>query len=267
MSHDPLFIVTCAPLVRWAREIWLLSSHHSTPDDVLDGLTMHKAAQLISCTKVEDLPQGPIRAVASALHHLGWSLDQAHIINMRDHTLDLTSQSPAMLKHYIRRAYDILRDKEATDKILNKGNWPHETPPAWGTIRRFLRSRKIVKDNKEAILQLMYGTTPHSHWLWTHGWQVSPPCNLCKKHIDNTHILSGCGELPPQEVNYSNWSARLVQKAIPPKLATKQGYQCYIDGKPVCWELFHFDITMPIYTDGSAKHVQLPEIAVCAAAA
>ncbi len=68
------------------------------------------------------MPQGPIRAVASALHHLGWSLDQAHIINMKDLTFDLTSQSPAMLKHYIRRAYETMRDKEATDKIFNRGN-------------------------------------------------------------------------------------------------------------------------------------------------
>ena len=109
---------------------------------MLDGLTMHKATQLISGTNVEDLPQGPLRAVAAALLHLGWSLEQAHIIRMADTSLDLTSQSPAMLKHYIRRAFVSLRDKEATHAIVCRGNWPHEDPPAWGTIRRFLRSRK-----------------------------------------------------------------------------------------------------------------------------
>ena len=44
--------------------------------------------------------------------------------------------------------------------------------------------------------------------------------------------------MPPQEVNHIKWSGRLIQRLIPPKLATKQGYQCYIDGKPVLWELF-----------------------------
>ncbi len=266
-THDPLFTVISAPLVRWAREIWLLSSHHSTPDDVLDGLTMHKAAQAIAGTKVDELPQGPLRAMASALNVLGWNLEQAHIIKTNGQTIDLTCHSPAMLKFYIKRAYDCVREKEATDKIVSRGNWPHDSPPAWSTIRRFLRSTKVGKDHKEAILQLMYGTTPHSHWLWSHGWQISPTCNLCKKHIDNTHLLGGCSEMPPQNTDLRNWSDRLIQRKIPPKLATKPGYQCYIDGKPVAWELFHFDMNMPIYTDGSAKHVQLPEIAVCAAAA
>ena len=221
----------------------------------------------MSSTKVDDLPQGPLRAIASALQHLGWSLDKPHIFNTKNQTLDLTTHSPAMLKHHVRRAYDILRDKEATDKIKSRGIWPHTATPAWGTIRRFQRSGKASRDQKETILQLMYGTTPHSLWLWQHGWQVSPTCNLCKKHMDNTHVLSGCSELPPQDANFIDWSDRLIQKQVPPMLATKLGHQCYVDGKPVPWKLFHFDSTMPIYTDGSAKHVQLPEIAVCAAAA
>jgi hypothetical protein len=267
VSHDPLFTTICVPLVRWAREIWLLSSQQRTPDDVLDGLTMHGASRLIANTEVEDLPQGPIRAVSAALHHLGWSLPQAHIISMNDQRLDLTTQSPAMLKHYIRRAYESLRDQEATAKITSRGHWTHDTPPAWGIIRRFLKSKKVERAHKETILQLMYGTTPHQQWLWVHGWKVSPTCDLCNKHIDDAHVLKGCGELPPQEGNFRNWSIRLRQKKVPAKLDTKNGFQCFIDGKAVDWENFYFDIAMPIYTDGSAKNVQLPEIAVCAAAA
>jgi hypothetical protein len=267
VNHDPLFTVICAPLMRWAREIWLLSSHQKMPDDVLDGLTMHKAAQVIQGNKVHDITQGPIRAIASALNQLSWSLDQAHIIRMADSTIDLTTNSPAMLKHYIRSAYSKQRDQEATRCITARGVWNHDLPPAWPTIRRFLKSTKVETNRKEAILQLLYGTTPHSHWLWKHGWQIEPVCILCKKHVDNTHILCGCAEMPPPKRTYLNWSNSLIQKKVPPKLCTTKGCLCYLDGKSTDWKQFFFDSKQPIYTDGSAKHVQLPEIAVCSAAA
>ena len=53
----------------------------------------------------------------------------------------------------------------------------------------------------------------------------------------------------------------------PPRDVVRESIRCFINGFPIEWKDFWFDPGKPIYTDGSAKDVAWPAIAVASSAA
>ena len=92
---------------------------------------------------------------------------------------------------------------------------------------------------------------------------MSPSCDQCGCDIDIDHIAGGCAS----QTNIRKEMCRALRATkIPEKQKLKPEVLYFINGWPVDKCNFRFDNSGPIFTDGSAKHVQWTEIAVASAA-
>ena len=143
--NDPYFKAKSAPILRWAREVWLSLGPPSKyrHSDVLSGLELHRIANILKKTQPGDLPQGPLRALGSALKWFGWTMDQAFLIKChKGLTLDLTAGSPAMLRFYLIEAAASKINDELNSILLARDQiGTHK--PNWEVIHRFMKKQML----------------------------------------------------------------------------------------------------------------------------
>ena len=263
-DNDPSFRARSAPLLRWAREIWLATDPHKRrPRDTLKYHEMHEAHAKIAGDSV--LPQGPAKAIRASLEWFGWKMPMAHIfINNKGDELDMERGSPAMLKHYMRIDHEDLANKDCDKCIHLRGTPLNEDEKLdWYLIRKILRKKKRSAKIKSTLLEILYGTVPTPNWLWAHGWKVSPRCTQCGCDNNIDHLAGGCAA----QTNIRKEVCKALRTvAIPEKQKLKPDVLYFINGWPADKDDFVFDNGCPIYTDGSAKNVQWPDIAVASAA-
>jgi hypothetical protein len=259
--HDPLFVAVFQPIFRWAREVWLSSHPDPAHSDVLSAAELTAAAHRILQHDRIPLPQGPLLAMHSSLHFLKWRLAPPYgLADENGNPLDLSHGSPALLRHYVRNRFQAIQERCLEERFALRPNGAVQTPH-WPFIRRFLASKRPNKRQKTSLLSILYGTLPTPAWLSTHGWNVSPHCEVCRQLCDLTHLIYGCHS--PHNVDANEL---LGHSHIPPRLGIAP-MRATVHGWEVPTDQFHFEQGIPVYTDGSAIHVQYPEIACSAAAA
>ena len=143
----PLVHATAAPIMRYAREVW---AHAHAPKD-------HKPGDLLSARELSDLwwavkqvkhplkknPQGPVRAIAASLLHLGWTFKSPTTVLTRNgDTMDITIGTPRMLHTYIVADFHHKANGTLTTNLRDKGTWTSDEDPDWVTIREFLVHEK-----------------------------------------------------------------------------------------------------------------------------
>ena len=176
-DNDPSFRARSAPLLRWAREIWVATdTQKRRPRDTLKYFEMHEAHQRI--IGEHNLPQGPARAIKACLDWLGWKMPMAHLLVTEEgEELDMERGSPAMLKHYIRIAHENKANLNC-DKVLELRGTPLALGKQidWFLLRKILRKKNLSAKIKATVLEILYGTVPTPSWLWAHGWKIKPRC-------------------------------------------------------------------------------------------
>jgi hypothetical protein len=263
-ENDPSYRARSAPILRWAREIWLATDPaRRRPRDTLKYHELHEAhARFIGA---HSLPQGPARAIKDSLSWFGWTMPKPHILlTSTGEELDMEMGSPAMLKHYLIRAHEEKADK-ACEEVINQRGTPLSCGEKldWFLIRKILRKKKIPAKVKTTILEIVYGTAPTPSWLWAHGWQISPTCDQCGCQKDIDHLASGCA---PRDNIRKLICKALTTIKVPEKCNVFSEIKYFVNGCLMDKKKFRFQPDEPIFTDGSAKNIQWPELAVAASA-
>jgi Reverse transcriptase (RNA-dependent DNA polymerase) len=257
-EQDPLYISIAAPLTRWAREVWMATDPHGPQDtDILSHTELVVAARAIQDPN-RTLPQGPLLAVRQALAQLGWTMQLPyHYCNHTGFTLNLAEGTPALLRHHISTRFASLQERMLRDKLYDR---PSAIVPHWPLVRRLVHTKKLQRHHKSALMSALYGTLPAPAWLAGHGWQVEAKCVHCGEDRTAYHEAVGCGEACPLR-------ALLSHTTVPPRLQCDDAIQAYRNGTKVDEQDITFQAGIPIYTDGSAAHVQYSELATAAGAA
>jgi hypothetical protein len=260
-THDPLYIAVLQPIYRWAREVWLSSHPDPAHSDVLTAAELTAAAHRLLQHDRIPLPQGPLLALHSSLFFLKWRLAPPYgLLDENNQSLDLSHGSPALLKHYVRNRFQRIQEACLEARFALRPNGAVQQPH-WPLVRRFLGSKRATKKQKTSLLSILYGTLPTPAWLSLHGWNVQPMCDICHSLCDLTHLAYGCHS--PQPLLVGDLLGRID---IPPRVGTAP-MKATIHGWDTPVDEFYFEQGVPVYTDGSAIHVQFPEIACSAAAA
>ena len=268
-TNDPGFIARSAPILRWAREMWMITGNsQDRHGDCLGGYEAHGICNILNDeAKSSNLPQGPVRAIADSLKWFNWTMPKA-ILLLDDllQELDMSLGTPAMLKSFLVASFQRKTMKINKATIAGRpNNLPAETN--WAAILKIIRSRKVAPSIKQVVLEVIYGTLPTPHWLWNHGWQISNTCKGCGEIDDFQHALTGCHGSKEEQQLLQKWKTGMVHIPLPPLLRTKEGFFCSVNGFPCALQDFCFDYSRPIYTDGSAKDIGWAGIAVASAAA
>ena len=83
--------------------------------------------------------QGPIRALAAALCHIGWLHNgPTTMTSATGITMDLTAGTPTMLNKYLIEDYKKLVDDKITEHLRNREVCHPNLELDWYTIRKFL---------------------------------------------------------------------------------------------------------------------------------
>jgi hypothetical protein len=258
VEQDPWYIAISAPLVRWAREVWMATDPAGPTDS--DVLTHHElvlAARTIQNTD-QALPQGPLLAVRQALSFLGWTIQLPyHFCNHTGQLLNLSAGTPACLRHHIRNRFASLQERQLRDRLHER---PTAIVPHWPLVRRLVHSKQLQRHHKSALMSAIYGTLPSPAWLAAHGWKIEGTCRHCGQDRTAHHEAAGCGHPCPLR-------SLLAATQVPPKLDTEDGIIAYRNGTRVPEQDITFQAGIPIYTDGSAAHVHYPELATASGAA
>jgi hypothetical protein len=266
-NYDPGFRAVAQPLMRWAREVWMQDHPADVHPDRLSPEELRLAQRLLAQPAREALPQGPLAAVAEALHTLQWTMVLPHACGPAENPLqyDMTIDSPNMLAHFIRQRYEKIR----LGHVMGTLNGRHTPLPPedihWSLVTRFLRSRKIPATAKAALLSFLHGSYPSPAWQWALGWRMESVCLHCQQPLTARHVLNDCENTRL----YDRIIAALRKFPIPAPRTDDDIYTGDIvrkvQGFPDEWPQFQFAPGSPLFTDGSAIHVNYPEIAQAAA--
>ena len=175
IEQDPWFTSVAQPVLRWAREVWVVSTDmHKRPGDALRFTELEQTAEKIYEITGKDPgvarsrgmeKQDPIRATAAGLTELGWDIkSHRYIKNHKGEEFDLYFATPAMLKHKIAERMDDIRWEraQAVLKCQCLGDVNREL------VQPILRSKKIGSATKSMILCLFNLAVPTDEWLNTY---------------------------------------------------------------------------------------------------
>ena len=216
-SSHPLYKCISAPILRYAREVWLSTRWPADlmPKDVLkpqELVGMWWAAKHMAPPFTKEV-QGPIRALAAALCHIGWQHSSPTVmITATGTVLDLTAGSPAMLKKYIIDDYKKLVDDKIMEHLLSREVFHPLHVMDWYTIRKFLLHRVPTSRDKSSLLQYLSGNNLTPAWLHSHGWVIDHKCPCGE--VDNIgHWLAGC---PARDVHQEAhcWCCKIARNHI-----------------------------------------------------
>ena len=170
-----------------------------------------------------------------------------------------------MLRYYLKLAYEAVTPAGLNDKLVQRGTIAPGEKVDWLCFTRAMARLVLPLPATNRLLEMLYGTVPTPMWLWAHGWQCESICTLCNQQLDLEHCLQGCFQVGAEVT--TKWKRAILEITPPPIEDVREGIFAFINGRPIPWEVFHFDEGAPIYTDGSAKHVRWPAIAVAASSA
>jgi len=73
VTYDPGYKVSAQQILRWAREVWMSDHPQDIHPDRLTSRELTQAQRIFSRHGPEELPQGPLAAIAGALAALQWT--------------------------------------------------------------------------------------------------------------------------------------------------------------------------------------------------
>jgi hypothetical protein len=262
-TYDPGYKITAQPILRWAREVWMSDHPATIHPDRLTAVELTQAQRMFSQRPPDELPQGPLAAIAGSLEALCWTAVIPSCMGPPDNptALNMTVGSPTMLAHFVRCRYEELRFGRLKDRMDSRACPVPFDRIHWPLLGRFLRSKKTPVSSKSALLSALYGSFPSPLWLWRHGWKIDRDCIHCGRPLDLRHVLNGCED----EGLFQKFTAALTPLPVP-QPDPDEGIRCMINGVATPWEQFELEPGRPVFTDGSATHVQYPEIAQAGAA-
>ena len=82
------------------------------------------------------------------------------MITMAQIELDLSIGSPAMLRHYLKLAYEAITQAVLNDKLVERGTIDLGEQVDWLRITRVLARPVLPLPAKNNLLEMMYGTVP-----------------------------------------------------------------------------------------------------------
>ena len=264
-SRHPEFQILFTPLGMWAREVWL-NRTRTGPTDVLNGLELRRITGLLA--DHDDL-QGPAGALMKSLQAFGGRLREPHLLELPTGTMDLTRTSPGAVKFACQRLFDLARHNAATAIIEGRVAQRGFPVASCAPLAEALRHHRTTGEQVRTALAVLYGSVPTGKWLHEHGWATPGLCPECGAVEDGDHDIDGCfakgRTVSPGPLE--TFRTLVGQAAEPPTPRPTPLIQATIDGVVVPLASFRFVPGHPIYTDGSARDVQCPTIAVASGAA
>ena len=205
VAGDPQADIRWAPLERYHREWWMTTSSQP-PEDVLSPPQLVAAFEMVDKDrfKCEDARARQADTVAMALHGawiVGWTFQNATMVDINGITLSLLMVSPAGLKRIYMEHYQRAIDAKATETLLNKIQaatdlpHPHETPLMPWNMVRSLATGFTRKKNRKALTQLLRDVSCSvvtGKYMSTITGKDTP-CPKCDHDNDDTqHRLFDC---------------------------------------------------------------------------
>ena len=268
--RDPYLIVVTRPLIRWAREVWIVTTETKEAgdrSDILRSSEIWQAWKVLEMVEAKNewISQGPLRGLQAALRFLGWRYPEPYVLADHHGTLlHMDEMTPALLWKLIVRAQRYKTANELDGQLRTRGLLPNDKQVHWQMVVRAVRQLKGREVS--LLLQLIWGTLPTNWWLAQHGWATAPTCECGA--VDTVHHRTACVRhvwqgpaVTPEQLASVAW------KTLPPgKKEVPMGLQCWDGGLEVDPEGFEFD-PGTIYTDGSAPGTGWDELEECGAAA
>ena len=145
---DPWYQAVASPLLRWAREWWLLGGFsHQPPKDICTAKELAQAFRVVQ-TPLASERKDPMGAIASSLQALGWTAKAANIwTDECKQDMHLMEGSPAHLASLIERAFEKIRDNKLVEACLHRapeGSCPFDSQ----VLRMLLRSKASKKHHR-----------------------------------------------------------------------------------------------------------------------
>jgi ribonuclease HI len=274
-SSHPRFKCISAPILRFAREVWVSTR---MPEDLRPGdiLTPQEVVGVWWAAKgmappFGKFPQGPIRALAAALCHIGWGFPApTTMVTASGIVLDLTAGTPAMLNKNVLEDYKSLVDCQVSYHLKNREVVHENFDIDWFSIRKFLLHKAPTSRDKSCFLQYLCGTSLTPSWLHSHGWVIDHKCE-CGEINNVADWLAGCPartanqqahDLPPNKVQDT-----LAKQQVPIPSRAYGTPHCLVEGEKVDPSTFRWHPGHPIYTDGSCLFGNIGILAVASCAA
>ena len=171
LEGDPPWRACCAPIIRWAKEVWILQTRAF--DWALGWGELRAGWDSVfsrddhSWTKVS----GPISALRMSLFRLGWTMPGfTTIVDDFGREISLTLSSPKLIKVLCREAVFRSLERDSGDKLKAGGRL------CWDVPKTLLASRKISGKKKGMIRALS------TNACWTAGDAADlgyPVSSLC----------------------------------------------------------------------------------------
>jgi hypothetical protein len=174
--------------------------------------------------------------------------------------LDLTVNSPGEIRSCLVAAFDSIQDERHQARL------PLQVAPLdWPFLRQALKSRKWPPGSKSALLQLFAGLIPTRSWAYEKGHAIDPRCP-CGLIDDPPHRLQGCSHT---QVAANSITPEALQRSLarlPRPYASRKALKVTINGEDTDIADFQWDTSRPLYSDGSCKYVDDPDLAIAASA-
>jgi hypothetical protein len=155
VTYDPGHKTAAQPILRSAREVWVSDHRQAIHPDSLTAPELTQAQRIFARHAPDELPQGPLAAIAGALAALEWTAVVPVCLGPPDAplALNITVGSPTMLAHCVRVRYEELRLARICDRMNDR---PCPIPFDsfhWPLLEHFLLSKRTPVSSKSAMFQ------------------------------------------------------------------------------------------------------------------